>query len=585
MEPGHPTRHERQGSAAPARPDRPTSAGQPANAGAGQPADAGAAQPGDAGAGQPGDAGAGQLRPARHAQRAADAERSASQSSVAQPDQPADTGTASQQLSATVPDQRAGAGPASQQASAAQPGAAQPGTVQPGAAQPGAAQPGAAQSSTVQPGTAQPGTAQAAPASGPVTPPRPRNRRGWMSDAPLDGGSGWPTSAYAIVQRPDPSKGATPAQERPTQAAASPEAPSPSSAPPAQRNRRAARQPRHASDPKRDTQPDHSGEPQQNHAAGDPPRSVGQLKPAYGVPPETSDWPRHANGGSPHTNGRLPHAGSGSTPANGRSPLATSAGASPLAGSAGVSPRPPHVNGRSPQLGAAHEPAPPRHQRWVFSGAAAILLAVAVVAGIVVATRAAAPDTGTAAVTGPKGVAATTQAGGRPDNLAAGPTSTASVAPSASTVGAAGAAGASPAASGSAATDVLHAGTVRLSSILGRPAEAFDLDSGTKAEEDGFGAGQRPDVLAGAKGLAADSSAQFAVWSLPGAPTAAGCAAIPATLWSPVMVVTPLALGPVLCVRTDQGRLAAITPRVAPAGGEAALYTTLVDFTVWRTHA
>ncbi len=33
--------------------------------------------------------------------------------------------------------------------------------------------------------------------------PRPRTRRGWMSDAPLDGGSGWPTSAYAIIKRPD----------------------------------------------------------------------------------------------------------------------------------------------------------------------------------------------------------------------------------------------------------------------------------------------------------------------------------------------------------------------------------------------
>ncbi|MEV0128272.1 hypothetical protein AB0H83_07360 [Dactylosporangium sp. NPDC050688] len=33
------------------------------------------------------------------------------------------------------------------------------------------------------------------------SPPRPRSRRGWMSDSPLDGGSGWPTSAYAIVPR------------------------------------------------------------------------------------------------------------------------------------------------------------------------------------------------------------------------------------------------------------------------------------------------------------------------------------------------------------------------------------------------
>ncbi|MER7005751.1 hypothetical protein ABT297_22270 [Dactylosporangium sp. NPDC000555] len=33
------------------------------------------------------------------------------------------------------------------------------------------------------------------------SPPRPASRRGWMSDSPLDGGSGWPTSAYAVVPR------------------------------------------------------------------------------------------------------------------------------------------------------------------------------------------------------------------------------------------------------------------------------------------------------------------------------------------------------------------------------------------------
>ncbi|WP_433048591.1 hypothetical protein [Dactylosporangium sp. CS-033363] len=41
-------------------------------------------------------------------------------------------------------------------------------------------------------------------------PPKPKSRRGWMSDSPLDGGSGWPTSAYSIVPRQ-----ATPAAEKP----------------------------------------------------------------------------------------------------------------------------------------------------------------------------------------------------------------------------------------------------------------------------------------------------------------------------------------------------------------------------------
>jgi hypothetical protein len=46
------------------------------------------------------------------------------------------------------------------------------------------------------------GGAGATNAAADAVPPRPRTRRGWMSDSPLDGGSGWPTSAYAIIPRP-----------------------------------------------------------------------------------------------------------------------------------------------------------------------------------------------------------------------------------------------------------------------------------------------------------------------------------------------------------------------------------------------
>nr|BFE66422.1 hypothetical protein GCM10020063_109480 [Dactylosporangium thailandense] len=43
--------------------------------------------------------------------------------------------------------------------------------------------------------------------NGSPPPPKPKSRRGWMSDSPLDGGSGWPTSAYSIVPRqPAPPK-------------------------------------------------------------------------------------------------------------------------------------------------------------------------------------------------------------------------------------------------------------------------------------------------------------------------------------------------------------------------------------------
>jgi hypothetical protein len=41
------------------------------------------------------------------------------------------------------------------------------------------------------------------PPGGDSVAPKPRTRRGWMSDSPLDGGSGWPTSAYAIIRRPE----------------------------------------------------------------------------------------------------------------------------------------------------------------------------------------------------------------------------------------------------------------------------------------------------------------------------------------------------------------------------------------------
>ncbi len=68
----------------------------------------------------------------------------------------------------------------------------------------------------------EPGTETPAPTpedgKGAAPSPRPRSRRGWMSDSPLDGGSGWPTSAYAIVSRPS-------GQPESTATSASPAAP------------------------------------------------------------------------------------------------------------------------------------------------------------------------------------------------------------------------------------------------------------------------------------------------------------------------------------------------------------------------
>jgi hypothetical protein len=56
------------------------------------------------------------------------------------------------------------------------------------------------------------------PAGGESVAPKPRTRRGWMSDSPLDGGSGWPTSAYAIIRRPEgylSANGSSPATTKP----------------------------------------------------------------------------------------------------------------------------------------------------------------------------------------------------------------------------------------------------------------------------------------------------------------------------------------------------------------------------------
>ncbi|WP_426506025.1 hypothetical protein ACPPVO_49395 [Dactylosporangium sp. McL0621] len=62
--------------------------------------------------------------------------------------------------------------------------------------------------------------------NGSPPPPKPKSRRGWMSDSPLDGGSGWPTSAYSIVPRQP-----TPAREEPRPAPEPMPAPEPSPEP------------------------------------------------------------------------------------------------------------------------------------------------------------------------------------------------------------------------------------------------------------------------------------------------------------------------------------------------------------------
>lgn len=124
-------------------------------------------------------------------------------------------------------------------------------------------------------------------------------------------------------------------------------------------------------------------------------------------------------------------------------------------------------------------------------------------------------------------------------------------------------------------TDVLRAGTVRLTVLAGQPDEMFDFDSGTKQAS---GA----DVAAGAIGLTAQGGAAFAPWSAPEAPTLAGCSAIPAAQWSDRVLLGALLPGAKVCVRTGEQRIGWFTPRSGDAAVGGQLYSTYLDFTVWR---
>jgi hypothetical protein len=316
-----------------------------------------------------------------------------------------------------------------------------------------------------------------------------------MSDAALDGGSGWPTAAYALVKRPDGT----------------------------------AEQPQ-------------------------PPERMAEL-------PQRSDSPAR----EPHRAAEQPH----------RAPQRTASMAEKRA-------QQPEIPAQQNRRAKQPDPAEKDHhtnRRRVLSIAGGLVLILAVVIGVIIVTRAASTGAGTSAAASPRVETTPTDA---PTTTASAPT-TADAPTSAPTTPATTAA---PESSAQPLTTtetggVVRSGTVRLASITGRPAEAFDLDSGTKADANGFGAGQQPDVVAGATGLAAGGNAQFALWAGAGEPTSAGCAALPAAQWSPVTVVMPLALGPALCVRTSEGRLAGVIPRIARVGLQGELYTTLVDFTVW----
>jgi hypothetical protein len=122
-------------------------------------------------------------------------------------------------------------------------------------------------------------------------------------------------------------------------------------------------------------------------------------------------------------------------------------------------------------------------------------------------------------------------------------------------------------------TDVLRAGTVRITVLAGRSDETFDFDAGAKQS-----AGA--DVAAGALGLTAVGGAAFA--PAPQPPTLAGCSAVPAAQWSDRVLLGALLPTAKICVRTGEQRFGWFTPRSGDVIVSGQLYTTYLDFTVWK---
>jgi len=286
------------------------------------------------------------------------------------------------------------------------------------------------------------------------SPPRPGSRRGWMSDSPLDGGSGWPTSAYALVPR----QPAAPRKEReepkPEPVAA---LPVPSHAAPQSRTGRVIA------------------------------LVVGLIVLIVAIVGGVLAT-RHSSGDQP-----VPRAG-------------------------------------QPQ-------------------------------GITTPTL---PPGAAPGLTGSAGATTSIDANGSPVVGASGPDPGLSPDPGAVVI--------SPLPEGSP-TDVLRAGTVRLAYLVGRPDDAFDLDTGVKQA-----AGA--DMAAAATGIKAVNGAQLAPWTGLSNPTQADCSSV--VQWTDQVLLTALIPGARVCVRTSGQRFAWFTPRGGDALVSGAIYTTYLDFTVWK---
>jgi hypothetical protein len=135
---------------------------------------------------------------------------------------------------------------------------------------------------------------------------------------------------------------------------------------------------------------------------------------------------------------------------------------------------------------------------------------------------------------------------------------------------------------GAPAGDVLRSGSVRLAIGANEADESFDFDSGIKGAPNTFAGGQQPDLDALTQGLWAANGAHVAVWTKPGSPTAAECRALPDGDWTSLVKLEPALVGPKVCVQTSEGRAASFVARPIDVGPDGGVQTVYLDFTVWK---
>jgi hypothetical protein len=144
-----------------------------------------------------------------------------------------------------------------------------------------------------------------------------------------------------------------------------------------------------------------------------------------------------------------------------------------------------------------------------------------------------------------------------------------------------------PAPSGTAPPGAAPAGTFlsgRIELYGGR--DALDLDTAatgyvTSGDKSVMSGDAKADLLLTPTALGTENRAAVRMWPGPGEPTAAGCAS-PGADWRPSAHVSVLAKNGVVCVRTSDGRLGAITLTEITKSAGGQLTGISFDYAVWK---